>query len=128
MVQESEQKRKHLEAMQKLSWQLWMNPIHKCRIFMVLSEDPHYRQAYNFESAVNMGETEVSAGKLEIPMCFEMLYDGNIWIGDSGISSHSTNNKTSAVNEQLFGSASLGHNLKAMNATCNIDMSGRFVT
>ena len=45
------------------------------------------------------GETEMSVAKLDIPMHFEMLYESGIWIGDSGASSHSTNNKTGAVNK-----------------------------
>ncbi len=61
-------------------------------------------------------------------MRFDMLYESDVWIGDSGASSHSTNNKTGAVNEQQFGSASLGHTRKAVKATSTFHMSGRFVT
>lgn len=59
-------------------------------------------------------------------MCFEMLYESDIWIGDSGASSHSTNNKTGAVNKQQFGDASIGHT--GEEDTRTIDLSGRFVT
>lgn len=93
-----------------------------------MSVDPRYRQACNLESAVRKSETEMSAAKLDVPMCFEILYESDIWIGDSGASSHSTNNKTGAVNERLFGSASLGHTGEAVKATSTIDVSGQFVT
>ncbi len=61
-------------------------------------------------------------------MCFEILYESDIWIGNSGNSSHSTNNKTGTVSESLFGSASLGHTGEAVKATGTIDVSGQFVT
>jgi hypothetical protein len=80
------------------------------------------------ESAVRKGETEMSAAKLDVPMCFEMLYESDIWIDDSGTSSHSTNYKTGAVNERQFGSASLGHTGEAVKATSTIDVLGQFVT
>ena len=82
----------------------------------------------HLESAVRKGETEMSAAKLEVPMRFEMLYESDIWIGDSGASSHSTNIKTGAVNKRQFGSASLGHMGEAVEATSTIDVSGQLVT
>ena len=90
--------------------------------------DPCYGQASNLESMVRKSETEMSAAKLNIPMRFEMLYESDIWIGDSGASSHSTNNKTGTVNERHFGSASLGHTREAVKATSTIDVFGQFVT
>ena len=76
------------------------------------------------ESTVGKGETEVSAGKLDIPICFEMLYESGIQIGDSCTSSHSTNKKMGAVKERKFGSASLGHTGKSVKETRTIDVSG----
>jgi hypothetical protein len=63
-----------------------MNLISKSRIFMCLSIDPRYGQACNLESAFRKGETEMSAAKLDVPMLFEMLYESDIWIGDSDLS------------------------------------------
>ena len=80
------------------------------------------------ESAVRESETEMSAAKLDVPMCFETFYESDIWFGDSGTSSHSTNNKMGAVNKRLFGSASLGHTGEAAKATSTIDVSGQFGT
>ena len=82
--------------------------------------DPRYGQACNLESVVSESRTEVSAAKLYVPMSFEMLYDRDMWISDTGASSHSTNNKTGATNERKFGSASLGHAGKAVKATSTI--------
>ena len=72
---------------------------------MCLSVDLHYRQAYNLERADINGETEVLVSKLDVPMPFELFYESDIWIGDSGAPSHSTNNETGAVNEREFGQA-----------------------
>ncbi len=69
----------------------------------------------------------MSVTKLDKPMHFEMLYESDIWISDSGTSSHSTNNKTDAVNERQVGSVSLGHTREAVKATTTIDVSGQFV-
>ena len=66
---------------------------------MCLSVDLPYWQVCNLESAIINGETEVSTAKLDVPMHFEMVYESDIWIGDSGASSHSTNNKMGAVNK-----------------------------
>ena len=63
--------------------------------------DPRYGQACNLESVVRKSETEMSTAKLDVPMRFEVLYESDIWIGDSGASSHSTNNKTGAENAIL---------------------------
>ena len=50
-----------------------------------------------------------SAQQLMVPTSFEMLSQPDIWICDMGTSSHSTNDKSGAVNERNNGSASLGH-------------------
>ena len=71
--------------------------------------DQRYGQACNLESAARKGETEMLVAKLDVPMCFEMLYESDMWIGDSGASSHSTNNKAGTVNERQFGSVSWAH-------------------
>ena len=52
---------------------------------------------------------EVSAQQLMVPTSFKMLSQPDIWICDTGASSHSTNDKSGAVNERNNGSASLGH-------------------
>ena len=71
---------------------------------------------------------EVSAQQLMIPTSFEMLSQQDIWICDTGASSHSTNDKSGATNEKNTGSASLGHAGQALKATMTIDLAGRYVT
>ena len=58
---------------------------------------------------VLLREIEVSAAKLDMPTTFEILYEDDVWICDTGASSHSTNNKLGARNEKNSGSASVGH-------------------
>ena len=70
---------------------------------------------------------EVSATKLEIPASFEILYQNDIWICDTGASSHSTPYRLGARNERASGSASLGHAGEAVKATSTIDLPGQFV-
>ena len=54
-----------------------------------------------------------------------MLSQPDIWICDTGASSHSTNDKSGAVNERNNGSASLGHALKS---TLTVNLPGQYVT
>ena len=70
---------------------------------------------------------EMAATKLDMPKSFEMLYQTDIWICDTGASSHSTNNKIGAENERRSGSASLGHAGEAIEATLTIDLPGQFM-
>ena len=91
---------------------------------MVLVCRSIHGQVCNLEIMVINGETEILAGKLDIPMCFKMLHESDIWIGDSGASSHSTKRKKGAVNKRQFGSASLGHTREIVNATSTINVSG----
>ena len=70
----------------------------------------------------------MAAAKLDIPRSFEMLYQNDIWICDTGASSHSTNKKTGAENEKESRSASLGHAGEALEATSTIDLPGQFMT
>jgi hypothetical protein len=51
-----------------------------------LPVDQRYGQACNLESAIRKGETEMLAAKLDVPMCFEMRYERDIWISYSGAS------------------------------------------
>ena len=72
--------------------------------------DRTFEKRYQGEvSAVQLEDNEISAGKLEIPTAFEVLYHNNIWICDTVASSHSTNIRLGAQNERDSGSASLGH-------------------
>ena len=70
---------------------------------------------------------EVSATKLEIPASFKILYQNDIWICDTGASSHSTPYRLGARNKRASGSASLGHAGEAVKATSTIDLPGQFV-
>ena len=71
-----------------------------------------------------MGATD----KLMMPVSFELLKQEDIWICDTGASTHSTYNKGGATNERQTGSASLGHAGTAVKAESTIDIPGRFVT
>ena len=73
-------------------------------------------------------DLELSVAKMEMPRSFKVLYESDIWICDTGASSHSTNNATGAKNVQDSGSPSLGHTGEAMNAVKTIDAPGQFVT
>ena len=57
--------------------------------------------------------------KLELPMCFEMLYESDIWSGDSSASSHSTSSKMDAVNKRQ---------LEVEGNYSTIHASGQFMT
>ena len=57
--------------------------------------------------------------KLELPMCFEMLYESDIWSGDSSASSHSTSSKMDAVNKRQ---------LEVEGNYTTIHASGQFMT
>ena len=72
--------------------------------------------------------TEVSVPQLVIPTTFEMLSQPDVWICDTGASSHSTNDNSGARNEKDTGSASLGHAGQALKATMTIDLLGQYVT
>ena len=65
--------------------------------------------------------------KIDMPAPFEILYENDVWIGGTGASSHSTNNKLSASNERNIGSMSIGHDGKALKATTTINVAGRFI-
>ena len=66
--------------------------------------------------------------QLEMPVSFELLKQTDMWICDTGASTHSSYNKEGATNERQTGSASLGHVGTAVNAECTVDVPGRFVT
>ena len=52
---------------------------------------------------------EASAMGLEMPVSFALLAQEDIFICDTGASSHATNNKKGATNIRMDGSSSLGH-------------------
>ena len=59
-------------------------------------------------------------------MTFDLLYSDDIWICDSGASSHSGKNKRGAKNIKSSGSQSLGHTGKAVEALNTMDIAGQF--
>ena len=63
-----------------------------------------------------------------VPTSIKMLSQPDIWICDTGASSHSTNKKSGAKNERNTGSASLGHAGQAFKATMTVDLPGQYVT
>ena len=58
---------------------------------------------------------------------FELLYEDDIWIGDTGASNHSCKSKTGARNERSANSECLGHAGEAVKAQSVIDLHGQFV-
>ena len=55
-------------------------------------------------------------------------YWSNIWICDTGASSHSSNDALGAKNIQNSGILSLGHTGEAVKTMKTIDIPGQFVT
>ena len=51
--------------------------------------------------------TELLAAEMELPATFELLYESDIWVCNTGASSHSTNNDVGATNVQNSGKPSL---------------------
>ena len=105
-----------------------------------MSVDPQYWQAENNEwrsnqvatiaasdGATTADSVETSTIKMEMPMTFDLLYSDDIWICDSGASSHSAKNKRGAKNIKESGSQSLGHTGKAVEALNTMDLAGQFV-
>ena len=72
-------------------------------------------------AAENLEDNEVSAAKLEIPTAFEVLYQRNTWICNTGASGHSANSRLGAYNKRDSGSASIGHAGEALEKTVTID-------
>ena len=50
---------------------------------------------------------ELLAAEMELPATFELLYKSDIWVCNTGASSHSTNNDVGATNVQNSGMPSL---------------------
>ena len=73
---------------------------------------------------IRLEDGEVSAAQLTIPTSFKILQQKDIWICDTGASSHSTNSSSDAQNAKDTGSASLGHAGHALKATKTIDLPG----
>jgi hypothetical protein len=80
------------------------------------------------ERVVISGTTEVMMTKLDMRTPFEVLYKSDVWIGDTGLSSHSIYNTWGAMNKRQCGSVSLGNAGKAVKATTTINVSSQFVT
>lgn len=54
------------------------------------------------ESAVISGKAKLSEVNLDIPNLFNVLDKSDAWISNTGTSSHSTNNKSSAKHKRQF--------------------------
>ena len=70
----------------------------------------------------------MSAAKLEMPALFEIIYQNDIWICNTGALSHSTNSKIGAGNIRYSGSASIGHSEQAVKAENTINLAEQFVS
>ncbi len=57
---------------------------------------------------------EASVAKMEMPSSFELLYSEDIWICDTGASSHSSKSNCEAMNIKSNDSQSLRHFGKAV--------------
>ena len=79
-------------------------------------------------AGIRLEDGEVSAAQLTIPTSFAVLQQTDIWICDTGASSHSTNNSSGGQNVKDTGSVSLGHAGEALKATKTIDLPGQYVT
>ena len=70
---------------------------------------------------------EVATSKVDVPMTMGILSEDDIWICDSGASSHSTKSEKGARNKKGTFSTSVGHTGPAIKATSSIDVPGRFL-
>ena len=72
-------------------------------------------------------EIETSNVKMEMSTSFELLYSDDIWICDTGASSHSSKSNSGAKNVRSNGSQSLGHSGKAVEAISTMNLPGQFI-
>ena len=72
-------------------------------------------------------EIETSNVKMEMSTSFELLYSDDIWICDTGASSHSSKSNSGAKNVKQNGSQSLGHSGKAVEAISTMNLPGQFI-
>ena len=100
-----------------------------------MSLDPQYGQANenkwqsNNENSLSNGATELETPivKMEMPSSFELLYSNDIWICDTGASSHLIKSNVGAMDVTANGSQSLGHSGKAVEATNTMELPGQFI-
>ena len=62
-----------------------------------------------------------------MPTSFEILYEGNVWICDTGASSHLTNDASETKNVRNSGSPGIGHTSESVKAYKTIDLQGQFM-
>ena len=72
-------------------------------------------------------EIETSNVKMEMSTSFELLYSDDIWICDTGASSHLSKSNSVAKNVKQNGSQSLGHSGKAVEAISTMNLPGQFI-
>ena len=72
-------------------------------------------------------ELETSIVKMEMSTLFELLYSDDIWICNTGASSHSSKSNSGAKNVKANGSQSLGHSEKAVEVTSTMDSPVQFI-
>ena len=99
---------------------------------MSLSECPQFWQADDdngqiWTEAEKLMAVEVANPDMEMPSSFEVLKESDVWICDSGASSHSTHCKMGGKNERAAGDPTLGQSGAAVSTTCTIDIEGRFI-
>ena len=75
-----------------------------------------------------MGRIEIVTTRVERGTeSFDVLFEEDVFICDSGASNHSSKSKVGARNERPTNSSSLGHAGEAVEAECTIDLAGQFV-
>ena len=78
-------------------------------------------------TAKKLEVNEISVTKLYMPVSFGVLYQSEIWICDTGVFSHSTNNRSGSKKEKDSGNRSLGYAGAAVEATSTINLLEQFM-
>lgn len=80
-----------------------------------------------WDESARVGEAMTAAANLSMATSFEILHEDDVWICDTGASSHSTKSRKGAINERSEGAVSLGFAGKPVQASSTIDVPGRFI-
>ena len=84
-------------------------------------------RAKDLERAVQMKEVEMALGSMTVPASIDILQEDDVWICDTGASSHSSKSKKGARSVKDTNSTSVGHAGPAVKATSTIEVPGRFL-
>ena len=75
-----------------------------------------------WDQSERVGEAMMTAANLNMATSFEILHEDDVWICDTGASSHSTKSLKGAINVRKEGAVSLGFAGKPVQATSTIDV------